>query len=480
MKTLYKLLISTALALFPVIGFAAASEVSPIEVTNARLVRNGSLMTVDMDVDLSSLKLKSNSAVVMVPMLVNGPDTLVLDGIGVYGRTRWYQFERSGKKPVSGKGEISLRYNKNLGMVHLNQNVNYAPWMNGATLEMSSTYYGCAGCSEQGSMMDHLAVYKVEREQFRPVFIFEDAVAETVKTRELSGKAYIDFPVNQTVIYPDYRRNTVELHKIIATIDSVKNDPDIKVTALSIKGFASPEGSYENNVRLARGRTEALMNYVQQLYMFPWGFIHTSYEPEDWEGLREWVQNSNIEDKLGILSIIDSNLAPDPKNTMIQTTYPQQYAFLLANVYPALRHSDYKIEYEIRGFTELSEITQLIKTSPQKLSLNEIYRYAATLDQNGEEYRDVMETAARLYPTDEKANINAANAAMMEGDYVAAERYLAKAGDGANSTYAKGVLAALQENYDEALRLVEQAVSLGFEDKAGVLRNLRNIVNYEN
>lgn len=89
---------------------------------------------------------------------------------------------------------------------------------------------------------------------------------EAVKTRQLAGSAFLDFPVNRTEIHPQYRNNPRELAKIQATIDSVRNNRFATITAVDIKGYASPEGSYSNNARLAQGRATALRNYVRGLY----------------------------------------------------------------------------------------------------------------------------------------------------------------------------------------------------------------------
>ena len=449
-----------------------------INVIDPSMTRNGSLMSVNLGLDFTGMKIASNRAAVFTPMIVNGPDTLMLPGVGVYGRTRWYQYERNDMRPVSGNEELAIRYKKDLEAIAYSQNVNYSDWMNGSELIVRRTDYGCAGCNEGELVIGDLAAYRMV--QYEPVFYYQEAVAETVKTRELSGRAYVDFPVNKIVIYPDYRRNSIELAKIIGTIDSVKNDKDITVTALSIKGFASPEGPYDNNVRLAKGRTEALKDYVQNLYNFPQGFITTSYEPEDWEGLREYVVGSNIENKEGILAIIDSDLAPDPKNTKIQTTYPVQYKFLLQNVYPGLRHSDYRIEYNIRQFSDVAEIAELIKTAPQKLSLNEVYLLANSYQPGSDEYNEVFETAAILFPDDATANLNAANSAMQRGNLAAAERYLSKAGNSAQAVYARGVLAALQGDYNTGISLVEKALSMGLQDNQGVLEHMREAQKYAN
>lgn len=464
------------ISIFSVFPVNAVVNSGNVEVTAASMQRNGSVMNATVSLDLSGMKVKSTQASIFIPMIVNGGDTLKLDGLGVYGRTRWYQFERAGKNPVSGPGELSLRYTEKMDPVVLNQTVEYDEWMNGSQLVLKRFDYGCAGCGEGDMTINDLADYHEVR--YEPVFMFQEAVAETVKLRELSGRAYVDFPVNKIVIYPDYRNNTYELGKIIATIDSVKNDKDITVTSLHIAGTASPEGPYDNNVYLAKNRTAALKEYVQTLYKFPEGFITTSYEPVDWAGLKEWLENHNLDHKDEILLIVNSGIEPYARNSKIKSEYPVQYEWLLKNVYPSLRHSDYRIEYTIRQFNDVAEIAEVIKTAPQKLSLNEMYVLAGSLHPGSEEYNEVFETAVRMYPEDITANLNAANSAMQRGDYAKAEKYLSKAGDSAQVIYAKGVLASLQGDYAKGLELVEKAVSMGMEDNRGIIENLREVMKY--
>ena len=197
-----------------------------------------------------------------------------------------------------------------------------------------------------------------------------------MKSRSLSGSAYIDFPVNQTVIYPDFRRNTVELGKIQATIDSVRNDKDVTITSVWLKGFASPESPYSHNTSLAIGRTASLKKHIMQLYRFDDSIIKTDYEPEDWAGLRCRVEQSNISHRDEILVLIDSNMAPDAREAKIKRSYPEDYRFILQNFYPALRHTDYRIDYTIRTFSEVEEIERIMSEQPQKLSQNEFYLVA--------------------------------------------------------------------------------------------------------
>ena len=78
---------------------------------------------------------------------------------------------------------------------------------------------------------------------------------EERKVREESGRAYLDFPLNETTIYPEYRNNPAELAKIKRSIDLIKNDTNVVISHIDIHGYASPEGPYSNNERLARERT---------------------------------------------------------------------------------------------------------------------------------------------------------------------------------------------------------------------------------
>ena len=197
-------------------------------------------------------------------------------------------------------------------------------------------------------------------------------------------------------IRDSYMTNPAELRKITGTIDSVRGDKDITITSIFIKGFASPEGPYDNNVRLAKGRTATLKQYVENLYHFAPGFIRTDFLPEDWPGLKKYVEGSSLANRAAILAIIDSPLEPDAKDAKLKATYPADYDFLLRTVYPSLRHSDYVINYNVRKYTSLEEILAVLRTAPQKLSPEEFYRAAQSMEEGSEEYNEVFETAVRM------------------------------------------------------------------------------------
>ena len=454
---------------------AFAQDPDGLKVFSASMLRNADLMTVNIDMNLADFDLDGDRVAVFTPVIAGEKDSLRLHPVGLYGRTRWFQYLRSGDGPVGGEKEEPIRWSERPDKLEYNETFPYADWMNGSQLLLVRRDYACCRnliAEDCGPLTEYREVH------YAPVFFYVQPVAEAVKARELSGRAYIDFPVNRTEIYPDYRNNPAELRKIIATIDSVRNDSDITVKSITIKGYASPEGSYANNIRLAKGRTETLRDYVQNMYHFAPGFIATDYEPEDWEGLRDYVVGSDIMNREAILAIIDGSLDPDPKNTKIQKDYPEQYAFLLKEVYPGLRHSDYRIEYTIRSFSDVAEIRELFATAPQKLNLNEMFLLAQSYEPGSADYDNVFETAVRMFPENETANLNAANAAMQRADFRGAERYLAKAGDSAEAVYARGVLAALQQDYEKAAELVRAAAAKGLNDAENILEHLADVMKH--
>ena len=63
-------------------------------------------------------------------------------------------------------------------------------------------------------------------------------------------------------------------------------------------------------------------------------------------------------------------------------------------------------------------------------------------------------------------------AEMQEGDLAAARRYLKKAGDSGLAAYAKGLYAALNEDFDEAWDYFKQAGSAGVREAQDALDQL--------
>lgn len=435
-------------------------------VNNAGIVRHRDSVTVSMQIDISSAKIKSASSVILYPRFISssGTGSAYLPPVEIMGRVRSVYVERNPEQKYSDAYMYAVMV-KN-GKSRKNDSVEksnildyvvtlpYSEWMDSSSLSISEDLCGCGKVNSAGTVS--LCDADIA---FTPRLAYVVPKAEPVKTRNLSGRSYLDFRVNRTEIDPSYRKNPVELSRIIASIDTVKNDRDFTITSIEIKGYASPEGTYSSNRRLAEGRTESLKKYLIDRYGFASTTIKSSSEPENWEGLVEYLNTSALADKDAILAHIENGPEDiDRKEREMKQKFPESYKVLLEDCYPGLRRTDYRIDYVIRSF-KLDEAKELVKTAPQRLSLEEMFAVAQTYQPGSEDFNHVFDVAARMYPDDETANLNAANALLEQGRAEEALRYLDKVKSSVpEAENARGVAYLLLKDYARAEEHIEKAL----------------------
>ncbi len=454
---------------------AAARVIFPVAIDSVRYDREGNNMVFSMNVDLSATDIQSTRAQILTPIIASDTNRIELTPIGVYGRRRYINYQRNGCHPLGASDEKMYRAKERPSALGYEQSVAWQPWMDDSEVLIRRSVYGCVDCLIEERTDTIIGYFRLN--PAIPEIVYFPAPAQGPKMETLEGEAFIDFVVDKTDIRPSYRNNVRELGKIQASIDTVLNDPDVRITGVWLKGFASPESPYSHNRDLAMGRTDALKNYIGQLYRFSDGIIETAFEPEDWEGLRRYVDKSNIDHREEILALIDSDMEPDAKEAKIKRTFPKEYRFMLENWYPALRHTNYRITYEISRFDDVDKIRQVMQTRPSRLSLREFFILGSNAEPGSDEFNEVFETAVRMYPDNEIANINAANAALQRGDYTTAERYLERAGQSPQAIYARGALAFLRGDYDTAERLMNDAKSI--EASQSTLDEIQRIRNHK-
>ena len=180
-------------------------------------------------------------------------------------------------------------------------------------------------------------------EEQRPV------VREKVKeTYAKEGSAYLDYPQNRTQIIPDYRDNRKELAKIRATLDEIRNNPAYEITGIYLTGYASPEGTYEQNEKLSRGRTLELRNYLLDRYPLRKDLYHMDWVAEDWTGLKKMITQFGMPDKDRVLYIINTvGIFEGREKQLMDLNNGTPYRYMMKEFFPKLRRVDYKITYKL-------------------------------------------------------------------------------------------------------------------------------------
>lgn len=435
------------------LGTVLPLSAQTLRVTEQHIERSGDQLLVDLTFDLSDLTLSSCQSLHYLPVIQKGDSTRPLLPLLVNGRDRQILYERTGRTLAANQEYAVRRKNGTTQQLDYHARVPFATWMNRSELVMTSDLCGC-GWAAQANPREPLFPITLEQPAPNPHLAYIAPQAE-VKHREKSGSAFLDFPVNRTEIHPDYRQNPLELAKIRATIESVRGDEYATITAITIKGFASPEGSYPDNERLAKGRSAALADYIQSTYHLPDVHFQVAYEPEDWAGLERRVEQLDRPDKEAMLAIIRDATISDPDqrdNRLKQLNGGTTYSYLLKEIYPALRHSDYTVAYTIRPFT-LDEAKRLIYSDPKQLSREEMYQVAQSYEPGSSAFKEVFEIIVRLYPDDPISNLNAANSALLDGKAAEARRYLAKVNDCPEKRLAEGVAAWLEGDVAQATEI---------------------------
>ncbi len=463
----------------------AVAYAQDIRIENKTAALSPNNLTVSMDIILDNLRMKGKNRIILTPM-VKGEDNkqVAMNQVVINGRRQDIEYQRRLKKDYDENSIEIRRKNGTEQSVHYTDVVPSEPWMRDCDIVMNEDLCGCGKLEENHEDL----IWPIRT----PMVVYMRPDAKP-KTYELKGSAYIDFPVDKIELYPDYHRNPAELQKIVGTIEKVSEDKNITINNIDICGFASPESPYAHNDYLASNRAKTLKDYVRQLSCqreqslafcreqpkvsegqpdaLDDDLFTSSYVPENWEGLRKFVEGSTVEHRTQILELIDTDMDPDRKEARIKQLYPAEYAYMLSEYYPWLRRSDYTITYTVRPFS-VDEAREIFHTNPGQLSMEEMYLVAQTCEPESEEFHEIFETAVHLFPDDPTANLNAACMEIERGDYEAAERHLEKAGDTPYVWNARGVMAYHRGDVEAAEELYRRAADAGLEGAAENLYNL--------
>lgn len=442
--------------------------------TQVAFAENRTMLSLDFILD--SLRVSSNRYRAFTPVIVSKNDSTLrqrMKTLIVSGRTQDIVFEREGIDPFYADNYVKVRrYNDTPQTYSYTDGVDRQPWHRNADVYVECDLCGCA--DQKNLELAHLYTLK-DLDPYDLIALTDVVPAPSKKERNLHGSAYITFIVDKWDMKPDYMNNRAELRKITDTLDVMVADPNVSVRQVKIHGWASPESPYEHNRMLAENRAKSLTEYVKHLYNLPDRvFAAAEATPENWIGLRAAVvdmSEATLPHKEQIMGTIDKVLGDlnnnvtkqaDRDELSIRSKYPDEYRYLLQNVYPGLRRSDYEISFNFSDFT-LEQAKEIYKSKPYQLSLREMWDVADTMEPYGPEYNKVMQTAVNVYPDAPEALINLANVAIRQKDLLKAESLLDRAGDSAEAQNARAVIAIIQKRYADAERLLSDAARKGLD-----------------
>lgn len=248
----------------------------------------------------------------------------------------------------------------------------------------------------------------------------DDAFQRIIKE---AHKENIMFLIHQANIRTGEMQKLKEFKDETATINEAANK---EIKNVEISAYASPDGPLTLNTRLASSResnTASALN--KELKKAEIGaLVDTKYTAEDWDGFKELVSKSNIQDKELILRVLEMYSDPQQREQEIKNI-SSVYSVLADEILPQLRRARLTLNYEIIGKSD-AEISSLAATNPRELNVEELL-YAATLTDNVETQKDIYTKATNQFPNDYRGFNNLGRLAYEEGDVAKAENYFIQA-----------------------------------------------------
>lgn len=467
------------LAACPMAVLGQTQYLESLAVENRSVEKVGRNVQVSADIRLDEMKLNRQQTLRLVPVLVSadGTEQMELDPILIDGKVRSKVNERKVALGdlVEEEGVQRLtRRNGEPQTVEYRTEVPFNRWMVNGRLELRGYVTGCAECSEGDEVLAAGSILPYQ-DPVLAVSPFVQPEEEEVKRRSEVKMARLEYPVNGYNVLPNFRKNRAELDSVQHSLETVKQNLNLTVTGVYVTGYASPEGTIAYNLRLSQQRAETFAAYVQkqnpELKKDLW---HVAWKGEDWDGFVAQVEQADgWSARAKVQEAIDQ--CDDDLDgcewKIRQQLSPDDYRYLIDELYAPLRRNEYRIEYNVRNFT-LEEAKEVLKTRPDLLSVAEIQRVADSYGRNSDGYRKTLNVAVRTYPDNFAARNNAALAAVETEHYDEAIALLKSATDGA-SLNLLGVAYYKSGQADKAEETFARAVKAGYSDASGNLKQLQ-------
>ena len=246
----------------------------------------------------------------------------------------------------------------------------------------------------------------------------------------------------------DYNSSTIKgselrsqsIKELQAALAAIEADPRYTVKGTSVVAYASPEGGQAYNAKLSDQRAasaEKAWTKVTGDKTAP-DNLEVRSIGQDWEGFREAVAKSNIQDKELILRVLSMYSDPAVRESEIKNM-SKVYTEINKNVFPELRRARFIADLDYQNFSD-EELVELSRTAIDMLDEEGLLR-VASITSDAARKSELYNKAVNKFDSD-RARFNLAVMALVEERPDAAARQLESIKDqDADVLNARGVVA---------------------------------------
>lgn len=246
------------------------------------------------------------------------------------------------------------------------------------------------------------------------------------------------------------------------SLDYLKEDERTTIKGTQIVAYASPEGGKDYNAKLSDKRAgtaqKALDKVASDIELTG---TEIKSVGQDWEGFREAVSKSNIEDKDLILRVLSMYSDPAVRESEIRNL-SQIYSEINKRVFPELRRARLVTSTEFRNWSD-DELVEMSRKGLERFDEPSILRLAA-IAETPESKETLYKYAIHEFNSD-TARYNLAMLYLDQGKTSLGGAYLSKIKEpDAEVLNATGVVAMRNEDYELAAKCFEKAGDISKEN----------------
>ena len=226
---------------------------------------------------------------------------------------------------------------------------------------------------------------------------YKEVISESAE-----GQVMYDYN-SATIKRSELRSDSVK--ELQAALDEIASDPRYTVTGTRVVAYASPEGGQQYNAKLSDRRAESAKKAWDKVTGgMKTDDIQVKSVGQDWDGFKEAVQNSNIEDKELILRVLSMYSDPAVRESEIRNM-SKVYTEINKNVFPELRRARFIADVDYKNFSD-DELKELADKAVDVLDEEGLLRVAA-ITSNADRKAELYKMAVSKFGSD-RAQFNLA------------------------------------------------------------------------
>ncbi len=318
--------------------------------------------------------------------------------------------------------------------------------------------------------------YKGKATDFPEPFKLADGTVITYKLAETTGvpvlaadayqkaytqtqKAQIKYLIGSSTVRSS-ELSGAEIKALKSFLAEADKDAKRQIAGVDIQAYASPDGPLNVNEKLSadRGKTakSALDKATRKIKNK--GAVNTTQTAEDWDGFRELVSASSIQDKDLILRVLSMYTDPVVREREIKNM-SRVYDILADKVLPELRRAQMTASVNVQNYSDQELRDMVAQNNIEGLDV-EALLYTATLHDDEQTKMDLYNKAAQKY-NDWRAYNNMAYLYLGQNKVADAKSAMAKITTVNDVVKNNNGVVALRENrIDDAAKLFAEANAL--------------------